>query len=618
MKDGNIEEALQSFSNYKKLHGLPEPQVLNSMIVSLSYMPSRRWLQRAFDMVLSVYQINSNLLNCGSLMRLMLVLARDQMPVPASTVLRIILESGKLPDIDMLSMAFLHMLKSQVGSYLATDVLIETCESFLGQVADRREMKKLDPIKNNATLFNMVLESCVKFKCIIKAQKIMELMSLVGVVADVNTVVIASRVFEMVGQRDELIHMKRSIDSLTSLPFLQYYQHFYDSLLSLHFKYNDMEAAAKFLIDLHQQQKPSVLFCNGLQKQGIIQIGSGNLKTGYRIMFDPGKVDRGFVSGTESQFSLVVFTDGSLLHTEKALAKLIIGCVKSRNIHTLSKFCITLHKEGLEVISPHDVVSACIQMGWLHAAHDILDDLESVGIPVRITSYISLLRAYEKENKSEEFNGLLQQIQKIASTMDDIHTNSPFTIKKIAKTVKDEMPFGTLSLFAALADENQHYNPGEHLTLEFNNSVLFFCKVKMMEDALCTYKRMREQTIRPTSHTFCHILCGYSSMDMHREIAMLWGEIKRRLEYGELDLDRDLLDCLVLNFLKGGYFSRVMEVISYMSNHNIYCDKWKYRHVFLKLHKNLYRNLNSFHVKTETQIKRIEDVRAFRSWAGIK
>ncbi|XP_039854832.1 uncharacterized protein LOC120712952 isoform X5 [Panicum virgatum] len=28
MKDGNVEEALQSFGNYKKLHGLPEPQFI--------------------------------------------------------------------------------------------------------------------------------------------------------------------------------------------------------------------------------------------------------------------------------------------------------------------------------------------------------------------------------------------------------------------------------------------------------------------------------------------------------------------------------------------------------------------------------------------------------------
>uniref|UniRef100_A0A0A9GR97 Pentatricopeptide repeat-containing protein n=1 Tax=Arundo donax TaxID=35708 RepID=A0A0A9GR97_ARUDO len=518
----------------------------------------------------------------------------------------------------MLSMVFLHMVKSQVGSYLAADVLAETCRCFLGQVTDRWQLKKLDPIKNNVTLFNMVLESCVNFKCIIKAQKIMEMMSLVGVVADINTVAISSRVFEMVGQRDELMHMKRSIDSLTSLQFLKYYQHFYDSLLSLHFKYNDMDDAAKSLIDLHRQRKPGVSISNDLQKQCMIQIGSGNLKTGYRIMFDPGKVDRGFVLDTESQFGLVVLTDRNLLHTEKALAKLIIGCVKARNMHILSSLFITLHKEDLNGISPLDVVNACIQMGWLHAAHDILDDLESARIPVGISSYISLLRAYEKENKSEEFNGLLQQIQKIAYAMDDIHTNSSFTLKNIAKIVKYETPFINSSLLAILVEEIGHYNPVDHLTLEFNNSILFFCKAKMMEDAMCTYKRMREQNIRPTSHTFCHILCGYSSMDMHREITMLWGEIKRRLEYGELDVDRDLLDCLVLNFLNGGYFSRVMEVISYMTNQKIYCDKWKYRHVFLKLHKNLYRNLNSLHDKTEYQNKRIEDVRAFRSWAGIK
>ncbi|KAL6656554.1 hypothetical protein ACP70R_004334 [Stipagrostis hirtigluma subsp. patula] len=617
MKDGDVEEALQAFGNYKKLHGLPEPQVLNSVIVSLSYMSSRRWLQRAYDLVLSVYRINCNLLNGGSLMRLALALARDQMPVPASTVLRIILESGKLPDVDILSMAFMHMVKSQVGSYLAADVLAETCECFLYQVTDRRLLKKLDPIKNNATLFNMVLQSCVKFKCIIKAQKIMELMSLIGVEADLNTVVIVSRVFEMVGQRDELMNMKRTIDSFVSLAFLQYYQHFYDCLLSLHFKYNEMDAVANFLIDLHRQQKLGLFFNNDVQKQGMIQIGSSNLKTGYRIMFDPTKVDKGLVVGMESQFGLAVITDGNLLYSEKAVAKLVIGCVKTGKVNTLSTFLITLHKEDLMGISPSNVITACIQIGWLHAAHDILDDLESAGIPVGINIYISLLREYEKRNKPEEVNGLLQQIQKIAVTKVNIPTNSSFTIKNITEIAKDEMPLNNSSFLETLVEEVEHHNPSDHSTQEFNNSIMFFCKAKMMEDALRTYKRMREQNIRPTFHTFCHILCGYSSLDMLREITILWGEIKRRLEYGELDLERDLLDCLVLNFLKGGYFGRVMEVINYMSNHNIYCDKWKYKHVFLKLHKNLYRNLNSLHDKTEAQSKRIEDVQAFRSWAGI-
>lgn len=616
LKDGNLDEALRSFGNYKSLHGLPEPRILNSVIVSLSYTSSRRWLQRAYDLVLSIYQRNGNLLNSSSLMRLALALARDQTPVPASAVLRIILESGKLPDADMLSMVFLHMLKSQVGSYLAADVLAETCECFLGQISDRRQLKKLDPLKNNVTLFNMVLESCVNFRCMIKAQKIMELMSLVGVVADVNTMAIAALVCEMVGQRDELVTMKRSIGSL--LPFFQHYRHFYNSLLSLHFSYNDMDAAADLLIDLHRQQKSHVFDGSDVQKQGMIQIGSGNLKSGYRIMFDPTKLDIGFVLDTTKQCDLLVPVDGNLLPSEKALAKLIIGCVKAKKLGALSSFCITLHKEDLKGISASDVIDACIQMGWLHAAHDILDALESAEVPVAVGTYMSLLRAYEMEHKPEEFNGLLQQIQKIASTMAEFHTNPSFTIKDVANILRDEMPQSKSSLLSSLVEETGHYDPGDHLTFQFNNSILFFCKANMMEDALSTYKRMREQSIRPNLHTFCHILCGYSSLGMYREITILWGEIKRRVEYGEISVDRDLLDCLVLDFLKGGYFSRVMEVTSYMSTHNIYCDKWKYRQVFLKLHKNLYRNLNSLRDRTEAQSKRIEDVRAFRSWAGIK
>jgi archaellum biogenesis ATPase FlaH len=138
------------------------------------------------------------------------------------------LESGILPDVNMLSMPFMHMVKSQVGFDLSADIIAETCECFLDHITDRRQLKRLDPIKNNVTLFNIVLDSCVNLKCMIKAQKIMELMSSIRVLADLNTVVIISRIFEMVGQPDEMSHMKRSIDSLTSSPFLQYYKHFYD------------------------------------------------------------------------------------------------------------------------------------------------------------------------------------------------------------------------------------------------------------------------------------------------------------------------------------------------------------------------------------------------------
>ncbi|OAY76893.1 Pentatricopeptide repeat-containing protein [Ananas comosus] len=86
------------------------------------------------------------------------------------------------------------------------------------------------------------------------------------------------------------------------------------------------------------------------------------------------------------------------------------------------------------------------------------------------------------------------------------------------------------------------------------------------------------------------------------------------MEDKDLAADRDLLDCLLLNFLKGGYFERVMEIISYMSKYNNFFDKWKYKKEYMKFHKNLYRNLRASEAKTEAQSKRLEHVRAFRKW----
>jgi len=42
MKDGNVEEALQSFGNYKKMHGLPEPQTKPVTRMSCKQMPCKQ------------------------------------------------------------------------------------------------------------------------------------------------------------------------------------------------------------------------------------------------------------------------------------------------------------------------------------------------------------------------------------------------------------------------------------------------------------------------------------------------------------------------------------------------------------------------------------------------
>lgn len=51
---------------------------------------------------------------------------------------------------------------------------------------------------------------------------------------------------------------------------------------------------------------------------------------------------------------------------------------------------------------------------------------------------------------------------------------------------------------------------------------------------------------------------------MYREIIILWGDIKRYVNDGCLFVNRDLYEILIMNFFRGGYFERVMEVINFM------------------------------------------------------
>ncbi|KAJ0014806.1 hypothetical protein Pint_21210 [Pistacia integerrima] len=140
---------------------------------------------------------------------------------------------------------------------------------------------------------------------------------------------------------------------------------------------------------------------------------------------------------------------------------------------------------------------------------------------------------------------------------------------------------------------------------------------KMIDDALKIYRRMQAMNIQPTVQTFAYLAYGYSSLEMYRDITILWGDIKRNMATGNLAVNRDLFEIMLLNFLKGGYFERVMEVINYIKGHNMYIDKWMYKSEFLKHHKNLYKSLKASNARTEAQSKRLEHVKAFRKLVDI-
>ncbi|KAH0465077.1 hypothetical protein IEQ34_005180 [Dendrobium chrysotoxum] len=627
LEENCVDDTWEVFCSYKCLHGFPKQAVVNKMISLMTRSLSSHWLLKAYHLVLLVLSKSPHLLDYDSLTRLALILARSQMPVPASTIMRIALDRFKFPSFDVLSTLLFHLVKSDIGAYLASNILIEICERSLHKKPHTKNSKQLN---QNVTIFNLVLNACLNFESFQKALLILKFMSLIGVAVDANSIIIFAQIYEKLGHRDELMRLKVHVDSVVSMALSHHYCQFYDSLLRLHFRYNDLGPAMELMLDLYDQSK--AFQCadslnrlkNGLRKPCLLQIGSGNLTTGYKVVLEPDRLRSDFILDSQGQPTLVLFSDGKLAPSTKALAKLINGFVKERRFGEISKFLIGIENKinSKERSFSTLVLAACIQVGLLETAHDVLDDLESVGIYVDASLYKSLFQAYWKGNLFGESKVLLKQMRKIGlfvNLSDEDAANSCLSGDCTIKPLRSKGKFSENKscLAGHLNKEIREGDLVSPLVYEFNSTILFFCKANMMEDAIRTLKRMQQKNIQPTTQTFSYLLNGYSSLKMYRQITMLWGEIKRRLEDGVLSVDRDLLDCLLMNFLRGGYFERVMDIVSYITRHNMFADKWKFKEEFLKFHKDLYRNLKAAHAKTDAQRKRLEHVQAFRKWVNI-
>ncbi|KAJ6706060.1 hypothetical protein OIU79_010670 [Salix purpurea] len=513
LREHQVDEAWVTFIDFKKLYGFPTGSMVNRLISRFSYSSDHHWLQKACDLVFLILKEKPGLLQFPVLTKLSISLARAQMPVPTSMILRVMLERENMPPLTILWSVVSHMVKTEIGACLASNFLVQMCDCYLRLSAKGSVRAKV--VKPDAMIFNLALDACVKFKLSLKGQEIVELMS-----------------------------------------------KFYDSLLKLHFKFDDIDSATQLLLDMHKSQESvrNKKLRMDQEKRLLVPIGSNNLKTGLKI--------------------------------------------QDFNVLGQSRFC-------------SDVISACIHLGWLEMAHDILDDMDAAGAPVGSTLHMALLTAYYSREMFKEAKALLRQMRK-AGFVEDLSDEMVATSCLSGAANNASSLSNKSDLIDFLVREMREEEKAiPSMVYELNSSIYYFCKAKMMEDAFKTYQRMKHMNIQPTVQTFSYLIDGFSSLGMYRDITILWGDIKRNMGAMDLEVSRDLYEVLHMNFLRGGYFERAMEVIGYMKERNMYCDKWMYKDEFLKLHKNLYWSLKASETRTEAQSKRLEYVKAFRKWVGI-
>lgn len=616
LRNHQVNEAWEFFQDFRNLYGYPEVHLVNQLIVQLSYSSNHVWMRKACSLVLQIVKERSGLLHVDTLTKLALSLARLQMPSPASVILRLMLDKGCVPSMHLLSLVVFHVVKTEIGTHLASNYLFHVCDLY--NCLNDKKAHHAVAVKPDTLVFNLVLDACVRFKLSLKGLCLIELMLKTRTVADAHSILLTSQILEMNGLRDEMKELKDHIDGV-SAAYVHHYRKFYDSLLSLHFKFSDIDAAAKLVLDMNSSHNCNVNKECGkdLQKPCFIAIGSANLRNAVKIHVEPELLHKDSVLKMESRHDLIFYRGRKLVLSYRALAKFISGYKKDGRIDELSKLLLTIQVELYSVAGSNlcsDVIGACIHLGWLECAHDILDDVEAFGSPMGQDTYMLLMSAYLKGGMQREAKALLKQMKNVGlekGLSDD-------TIDKHKLCDETLNSLGRADLAIALAqilkDEDQTLFL---LVYNFNSSIFFFCKARMIEDALKAYRRMVDLKIQPTSQTFAFLMCGYSSLGMYREITFLWGDIKRFMRSGKFVGNRDLYELFLLNFLRGGYFERVMEVISHMRDHNMYTDKWMYKNEFLRLHKNLYRSIKASNTRTEAQSKRLEHVQEFRKWAGI-
>ncbi|GLJ33843.1 hypothetical protein SUGI_0680270 [Cryptomeria japonica] len=616
------------------------------------------------------------------------------MPIPASTILRTMVDMQQYPSVNIWSAVITDMSKTVNGAYLASELVIEMCYFFKDGRLDPRKRKNapLLAMKPNTAAFNIALNAALGFGMAKKAEKLLELMPRVGVKPDATTFTIMIDVYEKNGRRDELIKLKRHIDETPGTLDLQY-QKFYSSLLMSHLNFSDLDAASDVILGMLKRakaarsslaaaklvlsavemnpQRPSTEVHNAPQVQDELQE-----KSSASIMID--KVPRQLEGSLESRKihsnsmiraeaenlhmqstvevscrELVSQENRILIPNEKAYAKLVKGYLEVDRVSDLADFLIKVHREEGSVSTENSpsaqVIDACIALGWIDRAHDILDEVTAAEVPVGAGVYSSLLKAYCKAQRHTEAAILLKEVRKAGLQLDascyddlielrvsdrDLHgALDLFTEMKEAKISSSTNNYQSLTEFANQSKpdlrihlleevkDDQADAVGVH---DWNSVIDFFCKKQLMHDAVKAFKKMKKLGYQPNSQTFYSLVHGYyTAGGKYEEIIMLWTVMKKmaskvsKTGVKPLRFDQELLDNILYVFVRGGFFESALEVISIMEQENMFIDKVKYRQVYLKYHRNLATNKKTRKVQTEVQFTKREQAMAYKRWAGL-
>ncbi|CAF1923562.1 hypothetical protein HID58_063884 [Brassica napus] len=676
------DEAWRLFEQHMQMEGFPRKSVVNNVLVCFAESLDSNWLQKAYTLVEQAFEESKqNLLEKEPLVYLSLALAKSGMPVPASTILRKLVETEEYPHVSAWSSVLAHMSLTGSGSYLSAELVLEIGYLFQNNRVDPRKKSNalLLAMKPNTQALNIALAGCLLFGTTRKAEELLDMIPKIGVKADANLLVIMAHIYERNGRREELRKLQRHIDEACNLNDSQFWQ-FYNCLLMCHLKFGDLEAASKMVLEMLRRGKvarnslgaailgldTAELKLRKVSGEGleVKEHDSQVLSIHTMIPYEEFLRDRKFLNleaeakdvlgallaKLHVQVELITSERGVLQPTEEIYVKLAKAFLESGKMKELAEFMLKAEHEDSPVSSDNsmlvNVTNACISLGMLDQAHDLLDEMRMAGVRTGSSVYSSLLKAYCKTNRTREVTALLRDAQKAGIQFDsscyealiqsqviqnDTHGalsvfkemkeakiprggNQQF--EKLLKGCEGNAEAGLMSkLLREIREGQSNLDAGVH---DWNNVIHFFSKKGLMHDAEKALKRMRSLGHSPNAQTFHSMVTGYAAIgSKYTEVTELWGEMKSiAAATSSMRFDQELLDAVLYTFVRGGFFSRANEAVEMMEKEKMFVDKYKYRMLFLKYHKTAYKG-KAPKVQSESQLRKRESGLAFKKWLGL-
>lgn len=572
----------KSFKTLTNSSSYPCKTLTNSVINHLSSLNDTLNLKRAFASVVYLIEKKPELIEHETLRTLLNSMKNANTASPAFALVKCMFKNRFFMPFNLWGDVLVDICRNS-GSFVSFfSVFNENCRILFDE--------KLDILKPDLTACNAALEGCCcELESVRDAERVAEIMSLLGVRPDESTFGLLGYLYAVKGLKEKISELEVLINK---------------------FGFSKKHVFFSYLI-------------HGYVKSGNLESVSTTILCSVKEGDEQGLC---FGEDIYSQVVKIFLEKGSI----KDIANLVIEAQKLE-----SSSVVVERSVGFGVIT------ACINNCLLDKAHSILDEMNAQGAFVGLGVYVSILQAYSKEQRTAEAAQLVAEISNVGlqldvgsydalieasmSSQDFQSTFSVFRDMRESRISDLKSSYLTImtglteshrpELMAAFLDEFVEDPRIEVGTHDWNSIIHAFCKSGRLEDARRTFRRMTFLQFEPNVQTYLSLINGSVTAQKYFNVLMLWNEVKRKVSAeGEkkFKLETSLIDAFLYALVKGGFFDAVMQVVEKSQEVKIFVDKWRYKQAFMETHKKL--KVSKLRKRNH---RKMEALVAFKNWAGL-